>query len=146
MKLSRLKNLIFLHIARLPMPSKKWRPMMYKMGGVNIPDYQSVFIGEGVVIDTNRPQNITIEEGVTITTRCIILAHTRNAQSNTPKFHTVKFCKNSFLGCNSVVCKGTTIGENALVAASSVVTKDIPANEVWAGSPPKFIKKRIINQ
>ena len=70
MKLSRLKNLIFLHIARLPMPSKKWRPMMYKMGGVNIPDYQSVFIGEGVVIDTNRPQNITIEEGVTITTRC----------------------------------------------------------------------------
>ena len=33
MKLSRLKKLLFLHIARLPMPSKKWRPLVYKWGG-----------------------------------------------------------------------------------------------------------------
>lgn len=99
-----------------------------------------------MIIDTNRPQNVIIEEGVRITARCIILAHTRNAGSNIPKFHSVKFCKNSFLGCNSVVCKGVIIGENSLVAASSVVTKDIPANEVWGGNPAKFIKKRTINQ
>lgn len=63
MKLSRLKNLVCLYIARLPMPSKKWRPLMYKWGGVNMLDYQSVFIGEDVIIDTNKPQNVIIEEG-----------------------------------------------------------------------------------
>ncbi len=145
MKLSRLKKLLFLHIARLPMPSKKWRPLVYKWGGVKMADYQSVFIGEGVIIDTNRPQNVILEEGVTITTRCIILAHTRDANSNIPKFHTVRLCKNSFLGCNSVICKGVIIGENSLVAAQSVVTKDIPANEVWGGNPARFIKKRVID-
>ncbi len=126
------------------MPSKKWRPYFLKKGGVTIYNYKSNFIGESVIIDTNRPQNIIIEEGVTITTRCIILAHTRNSNSNIPQFHNVRFCKNSFLGCNSVVCKGVTIGENALIAASSVVTKDIPANEVWGGNPARFIKKRTI--
>lgn len=36
--------------------------------------------------------------------------------------------------------KRVTIGENAVVAAGSVVTKDIPDNEVWGGNPAKFIK------
>lgn len=33
-------------------------------------------------------------------------------------------------------------GENAIVGAGSIVTKDIPANEVWAGNPARFIIKR----
>lgn len=33
-------------------------------------------------------------------------------------------------------------GENAIVGAGSIVTKDIPANEVWAGNPARFIRKR----
>ena len=38
--------------------------------------------------------------------------------------------------------KPVTIGERAIIGAGSVVTKDIPANEVWAGNPAKFIRKR----
>ena len=43
----------------------------------------------------------------------------------------------------TMVVKPVTIGENAIIGAGSVVTKDIPANEVWAGNPARFIRKRI---
>jgi acetyltransferase-like isoleucine patch superfamily enzyme len=48
---------------------------------------------------------------------------------------------NVWLGVNSVVLKGVTIGENTIIGANSVVTKSIPANVVAAGNPCKFIKK-----
>lgn len=48
---------------------------------------------------------------------------------------------NAFVGANCFVCKGVTIGENSIVGACSVVTKSIPANEIWAGNPARFIKK-----
>lgn len=48
---------------------------------------------------------------------------------------------NVFLGYSCIICKGVVIGENAVIAAGSVVVKDVPANEVWGGNPAKFIKK-----
>lgn len=46
-----------------------------------------------------------------------------------------------FIGARSIICKGVHIGEKSLVAAGSVVVKDIPAGELWEGNPAKFIKK-----
>lgn len=46
-----------------------------------------------------------------------------------------------FIGARSIICKGVHIGEKSLVAAGSVVVKDIPAGELWGGNPAKFIKK-----
>ncbi len=48
--------------------------------------------------------------------------------------------KGASIGANSTILAGNTIGENALIGAGSVVTKDIPANEVWVGNPAKFLK------
>lgn len=45
-----------------------------------------------------------------------------------------------FIGANSIILKGCTIGENSIVGAGSVVSKDIPDNEIWAGNPARFIK------
>lgn len=45
-----------------------------------------------------------------------------------------------FIGANAIILKGVTIGNRAIVGAGSVVTKDIPAAEIWAGNPAKFIK------
>ena len=45
------------------------------------------------------------------------------------------------IGENCTICQGVTIGEGALVAAGSVVTKDVPENSVVAGVPAKVIGK-----
>ena len=46
-----------------------------------------------------------------------------------------------FIGARTRINKGVTIGERSIVAAGSVVVKDIPADEIWGGNPAKFIKK-----
>jgi|GEM_PF-665539 len=48
---------------------------------------------------------------------------------------------NVFIGGFSIILKGVTIGRNSVVAAGSVVTRNIPANEVWGGNPAKFLRK-----
>lgn len=47
-----------------------------------------------------------------------------------------------WVGMNAIIMKGVTIGDNSIVAAGALVTKDIPANEIWGGVPAKFIKNR----
>ncbi|WP_308005727.1 acyltransferase [uncultured Chryseobacterium sp.] len=49
--------------------------------------------------------------------------------------------KGASVGANATILAGVTIGENALVGAGSVVTKNIPDNEIWVGNPAKFLKK-----
>jgi len=53
----------------------------------------------------------------------------------------VKIKKCAFIGAHTTILKGITIGENSIIGAGSVVTKDIPDNEIWGGNPCKFIKK-----
>lgn len=52
--------------------------------------------------------------------------------------------KGASIGANATILAGISIGENALVGAGSVVTKDIPDNEIWVGNPAKFLKKNGI--
>ena len=52
---------------------------------------------------------------------------------------------NVWLGVNSVVLKGVTIGENSVIGANSVVTKNIPPNVIAAGNPCKVIKQLTSN-
>lgn len=145
MNLSRLRKLFFLHLAHLPMPSRGWRPMVYKWGGVRIANPRKTFIGEGVIIDTNYPEDIIIEEGVTLTARCIIVTHFVEVDGNRCRHYSrgkVVIRKSAYIGSNTVICKPVTIGEGAIVGASSVVTKDIPPFEIWAGNPARFIRTR----
>lgn len=53
----------------------------------------------------------------------------------------VKIGDNVFIGGHSTILKGVSIGKNSIVGACSVVTKDIPEDEIWAGNPISFIKK-----
>ena len=49
--------------------------------------------------------------------------------------------KGASIGTSSTILCGVTIGENAIVGAGSVVTKDVPANTVVAGNPARFLRK-----
>jgi len=52
----------------------------------------------------------------------------------------IKICSNAWIGMNSIILKGVTIGEGAIVGAGSVVSKDVPAWTVVAGNPAVVIK------
>lgn len=62
----------------------------------------------------------------------------------------IEVMDNVFIGCNSTILSNVRIGPNAIVAAGSVVTKDVPPNSVVAGVPAKvignfndFVNKRL---
>lgn len=57
------------------------------------------------------------------------------------KIAPIKICDNAWIGFNSIILKGVTIGEGAIVAAGSVVTKDVSPFTVVAGNPAKLIRK-----
>lgn len=53
----------------------------------------------------------------------------------------VKICQYAFIGSGSIILKGVTIGRNSIIAAGSVVVKDIPDNVIAGGNPCKVVKK-----
>lgn len=59
---------------------------------------------------------------------------------STLHLQTVELKKNAWIGSSVTILPGVTIGENAIVAAGSIVTKDVPDNVVVAGNPAKFMK------
>lgn len=56
------------------------------------------------------------------------------------EFSQIKILRNASIGANATLLAGITIGENAMVGAGSVVTKDVPANTVVVGNPAKVIR------
>lgn len=53
----------------------------------------------------------------------------------------IKIGKNCFIGCNSIILKGTELGDGCIVGAGAVVSGKFEANSVIAGNPAKIIKK-----
>ena len=89
------------------------------MGGITIEDH--VLIGPRVnVVTENHPLDPS----------------DRRALITQP----VVIKRNAWIGAGATILPGVTIGENAVVAAGAVVSKDVPANTVVAGVPAKFIK------
>lgn len=51
--------------------------------------------------------------------------------------------RNVFIGARSIILKGVHIGKGSIVGAGSVVTKNIPAGEIWGGNPAVYIRKTL---
>ena len=118
-----------------------WQSTLYlgEMGGVKV--WKS-FIGSGVEFDSLHPELIHIGKGCIITRGCCILSHFYSPEDSKFYLGEVHIGDRVFIGMNSLIVNAVRIGDDAVVGAGSVVTKDIPAGEVWAGNPAKFIKKR----
>lgn len=63
-----------------------------------------------------------------------------NSSEDMRRYGRIKIGNNCFIGCRSILLPGVTIGDNSIIGAGSVVTKDVPSGEVWAGNPARFIK------
>jgi len=86
---------------------------------------------------------ITIEDNVLIAPKVSLLSEGHpispgNRQSLVPGHIRIK--KNAWIGAGATVLPGVTIGENAVVAAGAIVSKDVPANTIVGGVPAKIIK------
>jgi acetyltransferase-like isoleucine patch superfamily enzyme len=57
------------------------------------------------------------------------------------KIEPVKICSKVWIGFNSIILKGVTIGEGAVIAAGSVVTKDVPPWTIVAGNPARVVRE-----
>ena len=55
------------------------------------------------------------------------------------KIGCIEILDNVFIGANSIIMHGIRIGPNAIIAAGSVVTKDVPENTIWGGNPARCI-------
>lgn len=113
-----------------------------KMGGVNVKG--PCWIYRNVYFDSVAPHLITIEKGVTITQNTTILTHFLDPTKKGRNYNLGRVIieEDAFIGCNVVICNSVTIGKGAIVGAGSVVTKDIPPYQVWAGNPARYIKDR----
>lgn len=86
-------------------------------------------------------KSISIGNNVRIGGNCVILDgdfHTDDYRSG--KCKEIVIDDNVWLGMDSKILKGVHIGQNSVIGAGSIVTKDIPANVIAAGNPCKVIK------
>ena len=97
------------------------------------------FLCEGVHID----DNVFIGHGVMFTNDLFPRATNADGSQQTDADWTVletHVKKGASIGSNATILCGITIGENALIGAGSVVTKDVPPNTIVAGSPARIFK------
>lgn len=105
-------------------------------------------IGDRVFLNHNC--SITCVEKITIGNRCniannvVIVDHDHKLGEygvvDRLESMPVHIGENVWIGANSVILKGVSIGSGAVIAAGAVVNCDIPAYEIWGGVPAKKIK------
>lgn len=97
----------------------------------------------GFDLDPSHCWLITIGDDVCFAPDVRILAHDASMHQflGYTKIGRVTIGNRVFIGAGSTVLPGVTIGDDAIIGAGSVVTKSIPAGEVHAGNPARFICK-----
>ena len=122
---------------------------------IQVNDKAHLMIGNNCGISNTAitcENQITIEDNVTIGSGCHIYdtdfhpleydERIKGYYKGCPtKRKPVLICEGAFIGAGCYILKGVTIGKHSIVGAGSVVAKNIPDGEIWAGNPAKFIRK-----
>lgn len=120
-----LKNRVLQLVARFA-PGSNLRVLLHRARGVHIG--KGVWIGYDVVLETSRPELITIEDGASISLRATVIAHFK-------EFTGVKIGREAFIGPGAIVLPNVVIGDGAVVKAGSVVSQSIPPLTIVHGNP-----------
>ena len=114
----------------------------------------NIIIGENCFIGNSTEFNIS--ERISVGNNCLIASNCKFIDHNhgfsdlnkpirlqEPKISPILIEDNVWIGTNCIILKGVTIGTGSVIGAGSVVTINVPPNEVWCGSPAKFLKNRL---
>ena len=103
-----------------------------------------VVIGNNVTVK----YGVQIWDGIELEDGVMVGANTtftndmyRRSKNREWKLLKTKVCKGASIGAGTTILPGLVIGENAMIGAGSVVTKSVPAGEIWVGNPAKFLRK-----
>ncbi|NOU17092.1 MAG: acyltransferase [Bacteroidales bacterium] len=123
---------------------KSWRTSIHRWRGVNIG--KGVYIGHEVMFDRVFTDQIFIGDDTSVGDRTTITAHA-NIPSNTRlkkiyprQIMQTRIGKGVWIMPNVIIAPGVTIGDEAVIATGSVVTKDVPPRCLVGGVPAKVLK------
>ena len=137
--LKRVSNRCLHLIARFSPGGATLRPLLHRLRGVKIKGY--VFIGEEVYLENEYPELIELHDGAQLALRCTIMCHFRDLGK-------VIIGKNAWIGPGCIIAASpgeiVSIGEGAVIAAGSVVTKSVSPFTFVGGVPDKTIAKTTI--
>lgn len=115
------------------------RNKLYRALGVKVG--KNVFIAREVLIDDNFPELLTLEDGVVLSWRVVVLMHDTSRHPHIVTPVTIK--RKALVGVGAIIMPGVIIGEYAQVGSGAVVTKDVEPYTVVAGVPAKKIKDKV---
>ncbi|MDG1849889.1 MAG: acyltransferase [Flavobacteriales bacterium] len=122
---------------------RKIRVFKYRIKGYDIP-YSAIIEGS-VLLDKLHPTGIHVGENTLVAGGVTILSHDhcKRVDNNQPFLIDTFIGKNCFVAVGAIILPGVKIGDEVIVGAGAVVTKDVPSNCVVAGNPAKIIREKI---
>lgn len=122
---------------------RKIRVFKFRIKGYDIP-YSAVIEGS-VILDKLYPRGIHIGENTLVAGGVTILSHDhcKRVNNNQPFLIDTYIGNNCFIAVGAIILPGVKIGDEVIVGAGAVVTKNVPSNCVVAGNPAKIIRENI---
>lgn len=106
--------------------------------------HPSVRISLKARMDKTNPMHLEIDAETIVAFDAIILSHDYSTQRHAGSYtQNTRIGKRCFIGCAAIIMPGVQIGDECVVAAGSVVTKDVPAHSIVGGNPAKIIRSGI---
>lgn len=119
------------------------RYLILRSKGYNF--HKTVILERNLNLDRLNPSGIIVGKNTLITSHVTILSHDHVKRvDGMPLMVDTIIGENCLIGIGAFIMPGVTIGDQVIVGAGSVVTKDVPSNSIVAGNPAKIIKTGII--
>ena len=136
----------FLHcMARYCPMFPAMRVWLHRLRGVQIG--KCVFIGTEVFIDDAEPDLVCIEDDVTIIARASLIAHAYYPEhlqkhlGDAGKRRGVTIKRGAYVGFGAIILPGVTIGEETVIGAGTVVSKEVPPRTLVMGAKGRLVRR-----